>query len=96
MTKRLLPLCLSAWLCIVAGCASHPSATHATADISLEQAKRLITSGRVKEIFQPHQGCVLLTLKDGRLLTFDQPHLDWVLSFVEQNGLSDDIPVSLE
>lgn len=65
-------------------------------DISLEDAKTLIISGQVREIFQPHQGCVLLTLKDDRLVSFEQPYLDWVLHFVDAQGLSKDIMIGVE
>ncbi|MDH5828923.1 hypothetical protein QFW80_00090 [Luteimonas sp. M1R5S18] len=64
--------------------------------IPLEQAKALITSGQVKEIFQPHIGCVVLTLQDGQYLSFDQPHLDWILGFLEERGLDKQIAVSME
>jgi hypothetical protein len=65
-------------------------------DITLEQAKDLIVSGKVREIFQPHQGCVILTMNDGHLLSFNQPHLDWIYDFVKDKGLLDSVPVSME
>jgi hypothetical protein len=74
-----------------AGCASAPSTSTGAANqtdlIPLEDAKSLIASGQVKEIFQPHLGCVILIMRDGRYLSFDQPHLDWVLDYVRDNGL---------
>lgn len=35
-------------------------------------------------------------MKDGRYLRFEQPHLDWVVSFVADNKLLDVIPVEME
>ena len=64
--------------------------------IPLEQAKSLIVSGQVKEIFQPHIGCVILTLKNGQYLSFDQPHLDWIIGFLQERGLDKDISLSME
>ena len=81
--------------CAVAapGCAGVPSSGSAPAPvlIPLDEARALIPSGQVREIFQPHQGCVILTLRDGRVLAFDQPHLDWVLHYVRDHGLEDRI-----
>lgn len=65
-------------------------------DLTLDEAKTLIRSGAVAEIFQPHQGCVVLTLKNGRLHTFEQPYLDWVLEYVDEAGLRSAIPISME
>jgi hypothetical protein len=86
--------------CVLAvGCASSPSGLEAKRrgepTISLEKAQQLMLGGEVAEIFQPHVGCVILTLRDGRLETFEQPHLDWVLAFVREKKL-EHIPVSME
>jgi len=85
---------------VLCGCSSGP--VRSTAPIisvqliPLERAKDLITSGQVKEIFQPHYGCVVLTLQNGEYLSFEQPHLDWVLTFVEDAGLTKKIAISIE
>jgi hypothetical protein len=99
MTKLLAPCVLALSLAICA-CSSAPAQGTAPVIpvelIPLEQAKTLIASGKVKEIFQPHHGCVVLTLHTGEYLSFEQPHLDWVLSFVEEAGLEEQIPISVE
>jgi len=64
--------------------------------IPLEEAQILITSGQVKEIFQAHEGCVLLTLHNGERRNFHQPYLDWVLDFLNERRLRDEIPLSME
>jgi hypothetical protein len=64
--------------------------------IPLERAQDLITSGQVTEIFQPHRGCVVLTLQNGEYLSFEQPHLDWVLTFVDEAGLTKSISILIE
>jgi hypothetical protein len=48
-----------------------------------------LLEGRVETLFQPHQGPVSITLKDGSARCFHQPHLDWVLDFIDRNGLKD-------
>ena len=96
MARRLFQLGISACLFILIGCALRASEARFAPDVTLEEAQALITSGQVVEIFQPHQGCVVLTLKDGRYMSFEQPHLDWVLSYVEENGLSNSISISVE
>ena len=90
----LFAMCLGALL----GCSTQgPLVRHnAKPTISLDSAKELIVSGQVQEIFQPHQGCVVLTLKDGKFLTFNQPYLDWILSYVKEHGLAGTIPISME
>ncbi|WP_457097225.1 hypothetical protein [Lysobacter sp. P5_B9] len=97
---RLLATCALVLSLAICGCSSAPVQSTAPAIpvelIPLEQAKTLITSGQVKEIFQPHYGCVVLTLQNGEYLSFDQPHLDWVLTFVEEAGLAKQIPISIE
>jgi hypothetical protein len=83
-----------------AGCTSAPQTNSAAAIpvevIPLEQAKTLIASGQVKEIFQPHVGCVVLTLQDGQYVSFYQPHLDWILGFLKEQGLDKQVLVSTE
>jgi hypothetical protein len=100
LMQRLLATCVFTFTLAVCGCSSAPRQEAApfipVELIPLEQAKTLITSGQVKEIFQPHYGCVVLTLLDGQYLSFEQPHLDWVLTFVEEAGLESKIPVSVE
>ena len=90
MTK-LLATCVFVLSLAVCACSSTPAQSTAPVIpvelIPLEQAKTLITSGQVKAIFQPHYGCVVLTLQNGEYLSFEQPHLDWVLTFVEQLDL---------
>jgi hypothetical protein len=74
-----------------AGCAGGPP-RHASSQvplITLEEAKALLLEGRVETLFQPHQGPVSITLKDGSARCFHQPHLDWVLDFIDRNGLKD-------
>lgn len=74
-----------------AGCVAAPgpwSEAVVPADlIPLEEARSLIASGQVEEIFQPHVGCVVLTLRDGTYVSFNQPHLDWVLGYLRENDL---------
>ena len=98
--QRLLATGVFALLLAVCACSSAPRQEAAPVIpvelIPLEQAKTLITSGQVKEIFQPHYGCVVLTLQDGQYLSFEQPHLDWVLTFVAEAGLERKIPISVE
>lgn len=93
--QRIGRLSLSLLLAILASCQTTPSGSQVP-DISLDAAKELIVAGKVQSIFQPHHGCVVLTLKDGRMLTFEQPYLDWVLSFVSDSGLSNVLPVAVE
>ena len=95
MKQRTGLLIVGLALTLLAGCQTTPPRSEEP-DISLESAKELIVSGQVQSIFQPHHGCVVLTLKDGRILTFEQPHLDWVLSFVADSGLSNALPVAVE
>ncbi|MDR7135731.1 hypothetical protein J2X06_002949 [Lysobacter niastensis] len=99
MTK-FLAICVFVVSLAVCACSSAPAQSIAPVIpvelIPLEQAKTLITSGQVKEIFQPHYGCVVLTLRNGEYLSFEQPHLDWVLTFVEEAGLEKQIPISVE
>lgn len=99
MTK-LFATCVFALSLIVCACSSTPVQSTAPGIpvelISLEQAKTLITSGQVKEIFQPHYGCVVLTLLNDEQLSFEQPHLDWVLTFVEEAGLAKQTPIAIE
>ena len=98
MKISLLRLLLVVLLTAVAGCVSTENIAEPNSSelISLDAAKNLITSGQVSQILQPHQGCVLLTLKNGRILTFNQPYLDWVVSFVDKQGLRDTVPVAVE
>lgn len=93
--KAACRLLLGVLLVALLGCQTPPARSRSP-DISLESAKELILARQVKSIFQPHQGCVLLTMKDGRYLRFEQPHLDWVVSFVADNKLLDVIPVEME
>lgn len=97
---RLLAACVFVLSLAVCACSSAPGQRSAPVIpvevIALDQAKTLITSGKVKEIFQPHHGCVVLTLQSGEYLSFEQPHLDWVLAFVEEAGLARQIPISIE
>jgi hypothetical protein len=99
MTK-FLATCVFVLSLAVCACNSAPAQSTAPVIpvelIPLEQAKTLIASGQVKEIFQPHYGCVVLTLHNGEYLSFEQPHLDWVLTFVEEAGLEKQIPISIE
>jgi hypothetical protein len=67
-----------------------------TEQVSLEEAKRLIHSGEVKWALQPHQGPVLLRMQDDRWFCFDQPHLDWIIGYLDQHGLSDTFPLAIE
>lgn len=91
MTKReamaFLACCLALPGCASKSTLSPSSHVIDTSLVSLDEAKRLISAGEVESIFQPHQGCVILTLRDGRILSFNQPHLDWVLEFIHDNGL---------
>jgi hypothetical protein len=78
----------------LASCARAPVATdsragHGRDHIPLEQALAMIAAGEAREVFQPHHGCVLLITRDDRWLTFDQPHLDWILQYVDDHGLRD-------
>jgi len=88
----LLTLLLIA-LANLAGCASVPHQDREVASrmISLEDAKALISSGKVKTIFQPHHGPVFLDLRDGTSHCFNQPYLDWVYDFVKENNLRDKV-----
>ncbi len=86
---------LFATLALSSACV-HSARQSRAPDLSLEEAKALIGSGQVKELFQPHQGCVLLTMKNGTMHTFIQPYLDWVYYYVEQQGLLKSIQVSTE
>jgi hypothetical protein len=60
-------------------------------EVPLEQAKRLIEEGSVQSIHQPHFGLVDLKLRSGETVRFQQPYMDWVWSFVTDNGLGDRI-----
>jgi hypothetical protein len=95
---RLLLVVLLTAVGAVVGCVSTEKIAEPDSSelISLDAAKNLITSGQVSQIFQPHHGCVLPTLKNGRILTFNQPYLDWVVSFVDEQGLRDTVPVAVE
>jgi len=75
------------------GCVSAPHQDRAVESsiISLEDAKALISSGKVKTIFQPHHGPVFLELRDGSSHCFNQPYLDWVYDFVKENNLRDKV-----
>ncbi|MGH8083339.1 MAG: hypothetical protein ACREP7_22370 [Lysobacter sp.] len=95
MRQKIQRLVSALLLAILIGCKTAPSHGQRP-EISLDAAKNMIVAGQVQSIFQPHQGCVLLRLKDGRTLTFEQPHLDWVLLFVSDRGLSDVIPIAVE
>lgn len=98
--RKLLATCAFAALLAVCACSSALSRGGDQAIpsslIPLDQAKALIASGQVKEIFQPHSGCVVLTLQNGKLLSFEQPYLDWVLEFVDDAGLGDSVSTSIE
>lgn len=67
-----------------------------TEQVSIEEAKRLIHSGEVKWALQPHQGPVLLRMQDDRWFCFDQPHLDWIIGYLDEHGLSDTFPLMIE
>ena len=94
MTKFLVFLVV---ILVVAGCSGSPqvpitqqaTSYEAAEEISLERAQELILSRQVREIFQPHVGPVVLTLKDGRRMSFHQPHLDWVVRFRKEHGVND-------
>lgn len=99
MNTRVRYLILSAAIAFASACSSLPESSgprdgHIV--VSLDEAKRLMSSGEVEEVFQPHQGLVTLMLKDGSARCFDQPHLDWVLSYVKDNGLWDKIVLAVE
>ena len=97
MSKISVRLLIAICFASSVGCQTQPhSSENIRPDISLDAAKDLMLSGRVQSIFQPHLGCVVLTLQDGQLLTFEQPHLDWVALFVKEQGLAGVIPVSME
>jgi hypothetical protein len=81
--------CIALASCARTPTAPDPRAGHGRDHISLEQALAMITAGEAKQVFQPHEGCVLLVTRDGRWLSFDQPHLDWILRYVVDNGLRD-------
>jgi hypothetical protein len=98
--KIFIVICMLCFLLSAVGCSSLPQANTSSAItvevIPLEQAKTLILSGQVKEIFQPHVGCVILTLSNGQYLSFDQPHLDWIIGFLRARGLDNEISLSME
>jgi hypothetical protein len=100
LMKRVIAICLFGFLLSAAGCSSlrqtNTSSAIPVEVIPLEQAKALIVSGQVKEIFQPHVGCVILTLNSGQYLSFDQPHLDWIIGFLQERGLDDEIALYME
>ncbi len=93
--KAIRRLALGVLLITLVGCQASPTRSRSP-EISLDEAKELILTRQVKSIFQPHQGCVLLMMKDSRYLRFEQPHLDWVVSFIADNKLLDVIPVEME
>ena len=66
-----------------------PRAGHGRNHIALGTALAMISAGEAKQIVQAHEGCVVLVTRDDRWLTFDQPHLDWILAYVNDNGLRD-------
>ena len=81
--------CLVLCACARTPVVADPRAGHGRDHIPLEQALAMISAGEVRQIAQPHEGCVVLVTRDGRWLTFDQPHLDWILNYVNDNGLRD-------
>lgn len=83
--------CLVLCACARTPVVTDPRAGHGRDHIALETALAMISAGEVRQIAQPHEGCVVLVTRDGRWLTFDQPHLDWILSYVNDNGLRDRI-----
>lgn len=54
--------------------------------VSWEQARTLILSGQVAQIFQLHNLTVTLALKDGRVVTTREPAIDDVFAVVEDCG----------
>lgn len=97
---KLFAVCVFAASLAVCACSFAPSRGGDQAIpsnlIPPDHAKTLIASGQVKEIFQPHSGCVVLELQDGRYLSFEQPYLDWVLKFVDDAGLGDSVSIYIE
>ena len=92
-----------AFLCVVlsvlCACASAPSSQTQASQcqaIPIEDAKTLIGSGRVEGVFQPHVGPVTLLLNDGSARCFEQPHLDWILIHLREQGLEDKITATIE
>lgn len=57
-----------------------------SSSVSWEEAKRLILSGQVKEIYQAHSLLVILVLKDGSRKTTTEPKIDIVFDVVRQCG----------
>ncbi|MGO1070648.1 hypothetical protein [Lysobacter sp. CA199] len=100
MSTPIRRLVLCALMAFAAACSSMPKAEPPRQDVrvvvSLDEAKRLMLSGQVEELFQPHQGPTTLMLKDGGSRCFVQPHLDWVFTFLKENGLQDKIAAGLE
>lgn len=52
--------------------------------ISVEEAQRLIEGCRVVSLGQPHEGPVILYLREGTRTCFYQPHIDWVIAKAAQ------------
>ncbi len=55
-------------------------------DISWDEAREIILSGRVEQVFQLHSRQVTLYLEDGRRLVTVEPHIDAVFDVVEECG----------
>lgn len=90
---------LCAMWALAAACSSTPrlaAGENTRIVVDLEEAKRLMLSGQVEEVFQPHHGPTTLLLKGGGSRCFVQPNLDWVLGFLKENQLLDKIPVAME
>lgn len=64
--------------------------------IPFGEAQRLMEECQVVSLGQPHQGPVILTLRDGALVCFFQPHLDWVTAKANQVCPASPIQLTVE
>ena len=64
--------------------------------ISLEEARRVLLAQNVVSVWQPHEGDVAMVLASGDSVCFAQPRLDWVVNFIDRNGLTKAVAIIME
>lgn len=64
--------------------------------ISVDEAQRLMEECQVVSLGQPHQGPVILSLRDGSRACFFQPRLYWVIAKANQVCPTSPIQMTVE
>ncbi|SRR5690606_25814337 len=64
--------------------------------ITFDEAQQLMDDCQVVSLGQPHEGPVILTLRDETRACFFQPHLDWVIAKANQVCPTSPIQMTIE